>query len=217
DVRTRKLTGSVISITASANTGQRAENIANAVAGAYVAYLATKGSAVGTLRAKVLNSASEGTGTPVWVDMVLRGGIGLLIGLLAGATVAMAIGREARRLRSRDEIADAIGVPVLASAAVGHPTSPGGWTRLLEEYHPDPVEAWGLRKALYQLRLADAQGGLGATLAVLSLRSDPGALAIGPQLAVFAASIGIPTTLLIGPQQDITATATLRAACAVQP
>ena len=49
---------------------------------------------------------------------------------------------------------------------------------------------------------------------MLSLSSDPKALALGPQLAVFAASLGIPTTLVVGPQQDANATATLRTACA---
>jgi hypothetical protein len=52
------------------------------------------------------------------------------------------------------------------------------------------------------------------TLAVLSLSSDSGALALGPQLAVFAASQEIPTALVIGPQQDAAAAATLRTACA---
>ena len=42
----------------------------------------------------------------------------------------------------------------------------------------------------------------GSSVAVLSLSSDPGAFALGPQLAVFAASLGIPTALVIGPQQD---------------
>ena len=49
---------------------------------------------------------------------------------------------------------------------------------------------------------------------MLSLSTDRNALALGPQLAVFAASLGIPTALVIGPQQDTNATATLRAACA---
>ena len=53
-----------------------------------------------------------------------------------------------------------------------------------------------------------------SSLLVLSLSSDSGALALGPQLAVFAASQGIPTSLVIGPQQDAAATATLRTACA---
>src|SRR5215813_13887040 len=34
-----------------------------------------------------------------------------------------------------------------------------------------------------------------------------------PQLAAFAAFLGIPTTLVVGPQQDTNATAMLRTAC----
>ena len=59
----------------------------------------------------------------------------------------------------------------------------------------------------------DGDGGR-FSLAVLSLSSDSGALALGPQLAAFAASQEIPTSLVIGPQQDAAATATLRTACA---
>ena len=49
---------------------------------------------------------------------------------------------------------------------------------------------------------------------MLSLASDPGALALGPQLAAFAAAQGIPTALVVGPQQDVDVIATLRTACA---
>ena len=54
-----------------------------------------------------------------------------------------------------------------------------------------------------------------SSIAVLSLSSDPKALALGPQLACFASSLGIPTALVIGPQQDANVTAPLRTACAV--
>jgi hypothetical protein len=67
---------------------------------------------------------------------------------------------------------------------------------------------------------ADASPGSGNgrwSCTVLSLSSDPRALGLGPQLAVFAASQGIPTALVIGPQQDAKVTATLRAACAAPP
>ena len=57
--------------------------------------------------------------------------------------------------------------------------------------------------------------GGGSSLAVLSLSSDPGALALGPQLAVFAASLGIPTVLLVDKHQDSAGMAALRTACAV--
>ena len=56
-------------------------------------------------------------------------------------------------------------------------------------------------------------GGKSFSLLVLSLSSDPGALALGPQLAAYAAAQDIPTALVVGPQQDAAATATLRTAC----
>jgi hypothetical protein len=52
---------------------------------------------------------------------------------------------------------------------------------------------------------------------VLSLSSDPGALALGPQLAAFGASQGIPTALVIALQPDATVTAALQTACAAPP
>ena len=129
---------------------------------------------------------------------------------------ALALNRRDRRLTLRDEIADSIGLPVLASIPVGHPSNAAGWVRLLTEYEPSAVEAWRLRGVLHYLGLggrSQAEAGEGLSLAVLSLRNDPGALSLGPQLAVFAASLGIRTELMIGPQQDANSTATLRAAC----
>ena len=51
---------------------------------------------------------------------------------------------------------------------------------------------------------------------MLSLSNDPGSLAFGPQLAIFAAAQGIPTALIIA-QQDAAVTASLRTACAAPP
>jgi hypothetical protein len=77
------------------------------------------------------------------------------------------------------------------------------------------VHAWSLRKAMRHLGLTDFRGAsrAGTSLAVISLASDRTALALGPQVAVFAASLGIPTALIVDPLQDSTATATLCAAC----
>jgi len=84
-----------------------------------------------------------------------------------------------------------------------------------------------MRQALQQLGipgigvnneiLNNGSDGYGASLAVLSLSTDPGAIALGPQLAVHAALMGIPTVLVISPQEDLPAAATLRAACAAPP
>jgi hypothetical protein len=131
----------------------------------------------------------------------------------------LALSRRDGRLRLRDEIADAIGVPVLAAISVDHPSNVARWGRLLESYRPGAADAWRLRSTLRHLRLAEiaaSQAGSerGQSLTVISLSRDKRALALGPQLAVYAASLGLPTVLVFGPQQDAGATAALRSACA---
>ena len=148
--------------------------------------------------------------------------LGALFGALLGAVVAVAVSRNDRRLRKRDEIANSIAVPVLASFPVGHPSSPGNWTSLLKDYKPGALHALQLRKAVQHLETAAAEVSFGSrndrwSFTVLSLSADRWALALGPQLAVFAASQGISTALVIGPQQDTAVTATLRTACATPP
>jgi hypothetical protein len=157
--------------------------------------------------------------------LLSAGLIGVIAGALIGIIVALAVRRNERALRERDQIANSIGVPVLASLPVDHPSDPAGWVKLLDDYKPDIVHAWHLRKALQYLGVSglnpvDGNGfGIGgsASLTVISLSSDKKALALGPHLAAFAASLDVPTTLVIGPQGDVNTTAALRTACAVPP
>jgi capsular polysaccharide biosynthesis protein len=212
----------ILSISAKGRTAAQAEATANAVADSYVAYVGSKSSLVGSVPAHVLNVATTATGTSRAEYLVIFCLLGALGGALIGVIVVLAFSRTDRRLRGRDEIANSIGLPVLASLPVGHPADAPGWTKLLEDYEPGPMNAWRLRNALKELGLVGANGSNGngsggSSLAVLSLSSDPGAFALGPQLAVCAASLGISTALVIGPQQDTDATATLRTACAVPP
>jgi capsular polysaccharide biosynthesis protein len=231
----------IISITAKGKTAAGAEATANAVAHSYVSLVDAPNSPVGSIRARLLESATNATGTAPVEWTVIWALVGGLAGALIGVIVALAIGRSDRRLRERDDIANSVGIPVLASVPVAHPSAATGWTGLLEDYKPASVHAWQLRAALQQLDVArsafghrpyDGNGaspyddGLGSiydrdggssSLLVLSLSSDPGALALGPQLAAFAASQNIPTVLVIGPQQDAAATATLRTACTTPP
>ena len=215
-VQVRSLTGNVISISAQGKTAAQAEAAANAVADSFISYVGSGSSAVGMLQAKLVAQASNATGGSESAHVAVLGVLGLLIGALAGAVTALAVARRDRRLRERDDIADAIGVPVVASIATGHPSDAPGWAKLLAEYEPGVIHAWSMRRALNHLGLVDLDlktpGDDGASVAVLSFSSDRQALAVGPQLAVFAASLGIPTTLVIGPQQDENATASLRAA-----
>jgi capsular polysaccharide biosynthesis protein len=214
----KSLTGNLISVTATGSSPAQAESSANAVARSFIAYLVSGNSAVGHVRANLVAPASNATGSSLLVRLVMLAVVGAIIGALAGAVAALALARGDRRLRERDAIADAIGVPVVASAAVGHPSDPGGWTKLLAEYEPGVINAWSLRRALNQLGLVDLDLNTPLeedrpSVAVISLSSDRKALAVGPQLAVFAASLGVSTELLVGTQADENETASLRSAC----
>ena len=212
--------GLVIVITARDKTGAGAQHIANAVAQSYVAYVAHPGNLPdGPVMARLFQAATSASGAKPTSRLVGMGLLGASLGALAAALAVVAIGRRDRRLRERDEIADSIGVPVIASIASTSASDAAGWRTLLKEYQPGAVDAWRMRKALQYLGVADlslsAHHSTGLSLTVVSCSFDRRALAVGPQLAVFAASRGIPTALVLGPHQDVTATATLRAACGV--
>jgi len=215
----RALTSNILSINAEGKTGVQAERAADAVANSYVAYVNSPSRPGPPVQARVLQPAQNATGPTTLKRFLVKAALAALIGFVIGAIVVLATRRRDRRLQDRDEIADAIGIPVLTSILVGHPPDAPGWRKLFEDYQPGVVDAWRLRKTLRQLwplgaDHGDARAGSGSSLAVISLSSDPKALALGPQLAVFAASLGIPTTLVVGPQQDANATAVLHTACA---
>jgi capsular polysaccharide biosynthesis protein len=217
NIQVKGLTFNVLSISAQGKTAAQAEGTANAVANSYVAYLRTANSAPGRVQARRLEPATMATGSSLSSRLILMGGVGVFLGVLIGAIVALAIDRSDRRLRERDEIADAMRLPVLASIPVRHPSNAAGWTKLLDDYRPGVISAWSMRKALEYLGLADIEAGRDVSLAVVSLSSDRGALALGPQLAVCAATLGIPTELVIGHFDDADVAAALRSACAASP
>ena len=224
-VKATGMSPNLVSIAAEGRTVSQAEATANAVAASYLSFLDSSASPVGRVRAQILGKATPATGASLFVRMAETAGIGLLPGVLIGIVLALAIGRGDRRLRERDQIADSIGIPVLASVSTEHPRDAAGWVKLLDHYEPGLVDAWHLRKALFQMGLVgigsassvgaprSADDG-SASLSVLSLSSDQRALSLGPQLAAFAASLGIRTALVVSPQQNDHVTATLHAACA---
>jgi capsular polysaccharide biosynthesis protein len=207
----------VISITAVAKSESAAESEANAVANAYVAYISAAHSPVGRVPAQVLQHASTATGASPASTYGMSSGGGLVAGFLIGAGAALVISRRDRRLRSLDDIAGALGVPVVAALPVEHPVDAAAWTKVLDGYDPPAVHAWRLRQVLQEIGVggqAERDGAAGpASVAVLSATTDPDALALGPQLASFAASVRIPTVLVMGPQQDSNVTAALHTAC----
>ena len=221
-VHAREAASGLMSVSAIGRTPAEAIETANAVARSYVAYVSSAANVVGPLPAQMFLPATSATGTPLVVRLYYAAGPGVLSGVLIGIIIALAIGSNDRRLRERDEIADSIGVPVLASVRVRHPGKAGSWAKLLSGYEPKVGDAWRLRTVLHRLGPVDVTSAYpaassGSSVAVLSLSGDRSALALGPQLAVFAAAQGIPTALVIGPQQDAGTAAALRAACAAAP
>jgi hypothetical protein len=209
-VQTSSLSPDIIAISAQGTSAGQAEGTANAVANSYITYIRSPGNP----DALVLERATNVTGTPLALRLTVNGGFGALLGALAGAIVALAISRGDKRLRERDQIADAVGAPVLASLPVRRPSDAAGWAALLDDYQPGAAaSSWGLDRVLHHLGLTGAGRDGDVSLAMVSFSTDRGALALGPQLAAYAASLGIPTALVIGPQQDANATATLRALC----
>jgi capsular polysaccharide biosynthesis protein len=221
-ITVQSLAGSIISVTGTGTTAAQAEATTNAVANSYVAYVSSGNSPVTQMSAKVLESASSAAGAQRLPQIAIGVLLGAAGGALVGLAAALAMSRKDRRLVGRDAIAGSIGAPVLASMPVARPSGAAAWAKLLADYQPGSVPAWGLTRMLRQLGVAAGEGE-GAepaevvSVAVISLSSDPRALALGPQLAAFAAAQGIPTALVIGPQQDLNVTAALRTACAVPP
>ncbi|GAB3779421.1 Wzz/FepE/Etk N-terminal domain-containing protein [Nocardioides ungokensis] len=139
---------------------------------------------------------------------------GVLVAVGLAAMILTLRSRRDRKLRYRDEIADALGSPVIASVRSRVPRAAAGWASLLEDYTPGTVDAWALRQALHQLVLdgspvgrphgdrGDGAEHTAMSITVITLSDDPRGLAMGPQLAAYAASSGIPTALVAGQRHE---------------
>jgi hypothetical protein len=218
-VQVKVVTSNLISISGMAKSPALAERIANTVASDYISFARSKSNPAGAVQAQLLQPATSVTGRRLIDRLIASGGLGAVLGTLVGALGVIAFSRRDRRLRARNEIADAIGLPVLASFSVRHPSDPARWTRMLDEYEPGVADGLRMQNALQFLglsRLELVNRDTGGSVGILTLSSDRRALALGPQLAVYAADQGIDTALVIGPQQDANTSAALRAACAAQ-
>ncbi|HET6744057.1 MAG TPA: Wzz/FepE/Etk N-terminal domain-containing protein [Kribbella sp.] len=200
-VKVTAVTDDVIRIDAQGVTDSQAVQLANAVAKVYLVFVTTDQKLPGDLGkkvgARVLEEATTARGGNLLVHFGIYGGLGALLAALAGAIYVLVRARGDRRLRLRDEVADAVGIPVLASVSSYRASDPSDWAHLLERYSPTAVDAWSLRKILHNLSL-DLRGGDPVSLTVISFADDDKARPLGPQLAAFANSIGITTSILVG-------------------
>lgn len=158
--------------------------------------------------ASIIQAATPARRPGLVLQYLAYGLAGLTTALALAAAVLLARGRRDPRLRYRDEIADAVGSPVIGSVRSVTPRTVAGWRSLLADYAPGSVDAWALRQALRQLVLGESALGpnrvgnengtaqVPATITVISLSADLRGLALGPQMASYAASAGVPTQLI---------------------
>lgn len=181
--------------------------------------------ALSGIDARVVPDAGSATRRSVVVRAGLAGLAGGLVGLLIGGLVAVNAARRDRTIWSAELLARVLGSPVVAGIGSEPRRSPAGWRRLLNDYDPQPVVLWSVRRALRGLNLdassgahrssARARGSDSApeVVTLLLLDSDPHGQSIGPLLAATAASLERQTALLgIG---DPGSASSLRAGMAV--
>jgi capsular polysaccharide biosynthesis protein len=176
------------------------------------------GSTVGT-GTSVIQHATEARGPSQMVRLLVWGPVGALVCTIIAAAVVLLAARRDPRVRMRDEIADAVGSPVLAAVRSRPQRSAAGWSTLLETYEATPAEAWAFRRLLRDSAPRDRKGEPHAagnvdhpkSLTVVSLSGDRRGIAIGPQLAAFASSLGVATRLVATIGHETAAT--LWAAC----
>ena len=190
--------------------------------------LASSG-AVGTAStlASIVQPAAPATGPEPLFRLAKTGLIGgLLLGVLAAALVALRARRDPR-LRARDDMADAVASSVLADVRSRRQRSVAEWLALFETYVASPVDAWAFRQLLRALSSVTdaASSGRGGgprsgrlehprSVAVVTVAGDVRGLAIAPQLAAFAASLGITTRFVLASSHD--AAASIWAACSAE-
>jgi capsular polysaccharide biosynthesis protein len=137
--------------------------------------------------------------------------LGALAGLVAGCVAAIALARGDHRLRSRDAIAAALGVPVVASMWAKRCKSANDWRWLLEQSkNPSPMEAWNVRRVVH--RLMAAGGPTEVKMRLIAFSGDEPAAAAVVKMAGAAAALGATSQLELGPQPAL---AVLRAMCVV--
>ncbi|MFC7360845.1 Wzz/FepE/Etk N-terminal domain-containing protein [Nocardioides astragali] len=165
------------------------------------------------LDATILQNASPGERPSPVITFTLAAMIAMVAALVLCILVLLLLAKKDRRVRYRDDIADALGTLVVGSAHSRVPRTVAGWASLIETYVPGPVEAVAMRQTLR--RLGQAGPGTGEasdrSVAVITLSGDPRGLSYGPQLAAYAASAGLDTRLLAAEGHE--SAAPLWAAC----
>jgi capsular polysaccharide biosynthesis protein len=140
---------------------------------------------------EVIQHASNAV-PPSLAHKIYIGAIGTLAGLLVGVMVVMARYRRRGHISRRDQIADAVGMPVLMSiSAATRRKGISDWAALLEHYSPSAAEHWKVQQLFREIHPETNANRVG----VVSLAGDSAALVGIMQIAATLASLGVTTAI----------------------
>ena len=146
---------------------------------------------------RVLEPATSAEG-PSLLASALPFLLAALVALAAGCAAALWRDRRDDRARRRQDIAAAIGAPVLASLQARR--SSGSGSRAVANQHGSQSDEQTLRQL--ERRLANGQE-TGAGFVVVSLTGDDAAIQIVRQLSDAAAQSGLETALFVPPSRQL--------------
>lgn len=144
--------------------------------------------------ATIIESASPASRPTLVSSYGVPVGFGLIAGLVVASIATALLTRGDRRLRSRDQLALAVGSPVLASMRGRWARSVGGWHHLVAHYEPSPVDAWALRQVL---RAVPSGSDGRRRITVVGLDTDGKGTGFGPLLSSYAAGTGVRSELVV--------------------
>ena len=150
-------------------------------------------------------SSAKGYSLTSFLLLLVLGAVG---GVVVGSVMVLALHRRDPRLWTRDQLAEALGSPVVLSLDAEQVRSTNDWLALLENYQPSSAEQWNVRKALRELGVGD--GGM-PQLAVLAFAGDAVSVALAAQVAVAVAGSGLDTAFAV--EGNDAAVVGLQAAC----
>lgn len=171
-----------------------------------------------TLLASATSATRPSVGRTIGLAM-----LGALAGLIVGIVLSLVRARLDRRLRSRDDIARAAGLPVLASMWPKHPHRVADWQHLFDSWTPTLAESARLSRVLQDLASlsgpnanVERSDGLdgptsngsaphstvsileaGIEVTVIVLAGDVHAQAMTVELAAYGAWLGVPVSFTV--------------------
>lgn len=207
-VEVAAVTDDVLEINGRGTSAAQAITLTNAVAEVYLVYATTEQNLPDDLGirdgARVLQKATSASGGSGILHFGIFAVLGIVVGGLAGSVGVLIGTHRDRRLHLRDEMANSVGIPVLASVSSLRARSASDWANLLERYRPSAVDGWSILRLLRSLDVGpthdddDAGTPRGTvSIAVITFSDDEKAATLGPQLAAYARSAGISTSLVV--------------------